>query len=733
MMRTLLCFLIGNLLSVVVLSQDLNFPPPVNPAQVVAVQINEPIVLDGKLMEPAWQKAIPVQDFFRMEPRQGGKYLYETIVRIVYDDKHLYFGVFCKDSLGKKGLRVQDLRRDFVNGESDNFFIQLDPQNLKRYCVSFQATPYGNQRDLQAFDDTNRDNDWDALWRVRTHITDSGYYAEFAIPFASIRYNRNHADTASWGITMARLARREYELTSFPAIPQSFSAYRMSYAAKLKGLQLPKPSLNLRIQPYSLLQASSIRNAQGIQQNNTSFKAGGEAKWAISPSSVLDMTFNTDFAQADVDMAVNNLTRFNVLFPERRQFFLENNGIYAGSDVRGLKPFFSRAIGLSNTQFNANPVPIDAGIRFTSRTKDRTWAGLYVHQRATDEQAAANFGVLRYLKNYGVQSNIGFMLTHRIDEADGVKGFSQKVNTTITVDGLYRPKDDFNIQYLVTASRNNTNDSIGLAGNFWIEYTPNKLYTYWKTTYIGDRYLPGMGFTFTTNTLYNNGGGYLIWRPSKGLASKLIRRWDPGFFVETYQNGTNMKFQNGNVYLFPVYIIFRDNSKFEYALYPTWEQFFFSPLGFQVAPGKYFYTRHLLRYNSDASRKWSFTSNYTWGNYYDGSLQELNLGVRLAPVPHVSFTGTYQLNRIKGLGINQVSEDISLWTAGCRLAANPRMQLNGLYQYNAFDKTGRWNIRASWELAPLSFLYVVFNENSFMNTPVRNQSLITKISYLKQF
>ncbi len=235
-----------------------NFPPPDNPPVIEATQTTDNISIDGELNEVAWQKASVTQDFFRMEPRQGGEYRYLTQVRLLFDDKNLYVGAFCYDSLGKAGRRVQDLRRDFEYGENDIFGVQLDPQNLKQYCVSFQTTPYGNQRDLQSFNDTNRDNDWNALWSVRTHPTDSGYFAEFAIPFKSIRYERPATDDSAagdpvaWGITFYRLARRDYEQTIFPAIPQSFSPYRMTYAAQLKGLELPEPSANIRVEPYAL-------------------------------------------------------------------------------------------------------------------------------------------------------------------------------------------------------------------------------------------------------------------------------------------------------------------------------------------------------------------------------------------------------------------------------------------------------------------------------------------------
>lgn len=173
-------------------------------------------------------------------------------------------------------MRVQDFRRDFIDGENDVICIQLDPQNLRRYCVSFQAILLGTQRDQQAFDDNLVDNDQDALWKVRTQMTDSGYFAKFAIPFKSLRYEH-----ASWGLTLARLARRDYENTVFPAVPQAYSPYRMTYAAQFQGLQLPEPSANLRVQPYGLYQYDRRTNKDGQTTTEQNFKAGGEIKWAV--------------------------------------------------------------------------------------------------------------------------------------------------------------------------------------------------------------------------------------------------------------------------------------------------------------------------------------------------------------------------------------------------------------------------------------------------------------------
>jgi hypothetical protein len=711
-----------------------DFAPPAQAPVIWATEVRAPVTVDGRLNEPIWQAAPLVTDFFRVEPRQGGPYRYPTTVQVLYDKKNLYIGVFCKDSMGKKGVRVQDLRRDFAFGENDIFFVQLDPQNLQRFCVSFQTTPYGNQRDLQVFDDSFRDNEWDALWRVRTSIADSGWYAEFAIPFVSLRYDRPRTDSVSWGITFSRLARRDYEQTVFPALPQAFSPYRMAYAAQLKGLQLPPPAINLRLQPYTLYQYDKTTNAAGQRSSQSTAKLGGELKWAVNPHAVLDLTVNTDFAQADVDRAVNNLTRFNVFFPERRQFFLENSGVYTGASYDGIKPFFSRSIGLASTQFNAGPVPIDAGLRYTDRTQQRTLAALYVRQRATAQQAAANFGVLRYLKNYGQQNNIGVMLTHRLDEADADKGLRQRNNTTLSVDGFWRPNNRWQVEYMVSAARDNTADSIGMAAYLFAGYNAQNMYAGWLTKYVDQKYVPGMGFVFAQNTIHHNPGGYYIWRP-KGKLAKRIRRWDPGFFVNWYQNANDLRTQEVSLDIFPVWIITASNGRIAWQILPTWQNFDFSfpILGRTIGAGRYRYTRHRFTYETDASKKLSLESSAEVGGYYNGSLQSATLSGRLAPIPHIALTLSYEHNRISNLGLANDDFKTDLYTAGLRLAANPRLQLSGFYQYNSFNGQGRWNLRGSWEFAPLSFLYIVFNENSFRDSPVQNQSFISKLTYLKQF
>ncbi len=716
--------------SVSLIGQDVeNFPPPETPIELWASFTEEDIKIDGKLDEESWKHAPIVNDFFRTEPRQGGAYEFKTIVKLIYNKKKLFVGVYCHDSLGKKGVRVQDLRRDFRWGENDIFSIQLDPQNLKQYCVSFQTTPYGNQRDLQNFNGSYLDHDWNALWSVRTTQTDSGYCAEFAIPFKSLRYERpDDNDSVTWGITFARLARRSYEQTVFPAIPQSLNHYRMTYAAHLKGLKLPDPGANIRLEPYFLGQFDRSNGS-----SREKLKMGGDMKWAITPESVLDFTINTDFAQADVDRAVNNLERFNIFFPERRQFFLENSGIWAGVGDEAIVPFFSRAIGLQG-DFNAEPARIDAGMRYTLRNERRSIAGLYIHQAENVNSPAASFAVGRYLQNYGKENNVGVMLTHRLDEGRR-DGSSQSHNSTLTIDGLIRPRSEFTISYLLSGSRDNTPDSLGLAGRLLVEYRANKFYASWQSNLVSENYNPDMGYVFQKNVLWHNTGGYFIWRPKK---ISWIRRYDPGFFINYYQDAENLRtFQQGNLYIFPVYVILTGGSFFEYAINPTWQHinFRFAPLGILIEQGDYQYTRHQLNFHSDRSRKFSVSSGLGLGSFYDGELLKVESGLRYAPIPHIAFTLDYEFNDIQNLGSANEAIETHLTTFGGRFALNPRLQLSMFYQYNSFNDQGRWNVRGSWEYRPLSFIYVVYNNtqtNDFDRLNV-NQQLIAKITFLKQF
>ncbi len=716
------------------IAQDIeNFQPPDEPLIVQVTRTAGNIEVDGILDEEDWLTGKAVTEFFRREPRQGGPIRYRTEVKFLYDDKNLYVAAWCQDSVGIKGIRVQDLRRDFSWGENDIFGISLDPQNLKQYAQAFQTTPYGNQRDLQNFNGNNFDTGWNTLWRVRTQRTDNGYTAEYAIPFKSLRYDLpEEGKPIEWGVTLVRFARRDIEVSTFPPIPQSFTPYRMTYAAKLQGVEPPPPSANIRIEPYTLFQYDQIEEGEE-DFSDQDFKLGGDIKWAINPRTVMDLTFNTDFAQANVDRAVNNLERFNIFFPEQRQFFLENSGIWAGGLQQSIRPFFSRRIGLQGS-FNAEPAPIDVGARFTQRTEKQAIAGLFVRQGSTNTSQASNFGVARYLRNYGRENNVGVMVTQRVDEAFDRIDLASNSNTTVTIDGQIRPTSEWDIQYLVTTSIDEESGDVGYAGRFFAGNSTNKFYYGWVTEYTDNDYNPGMGFVRQNDVIRHNPGGYYILRPK----SDFIRRWDPGVFTNFNHDATNpSNFQQASLYIFPIYTWFRDNSFVEVSITPTWQNinFDFAPLGLTIEQDQYYYTRYLMRYRTDQSKKWSVGVAYDFGDFYNGSRRTINAFGRLAPIPHAAITIDYERNDLRRVG--ELEEDLSadLITVGSRFALNPRVQLSAFYQYNSFDEQGRWNVRAQWEYQPLSFIYLVFNDTRVddLEDPFSEQQFIGKVTLLRQF
>lgn len=737
MKKLILTSLIIILSNALAWSQDESdiFPPPEQPTEISVSKSKGKITVDGMINEQSWESAEVVDDFFRREPRQGGEVKYKTEVRFLYDDKNLYVSAICEDSLGLQGIRIQDLRRDFRLGGNDAFGVSLDPQNLKLYAQGFQTTPYGNQRDFQEFNGTNTDIGWNTLWKVRTKRNSDGYVVEMEIPFKSLRYDLpEEGNTIEIGMTLIRYSRRDLEISSFPAIPQMFSPSRMIYSAKLVGIEVPPPSANLRIDPYVLYQYEQIKNGASLTDKDSDPKAGFDVKWAINPKTVLDLTVNTDFAQADVDRAVNNLERFNVLFPERRQFFLENSGIWAGAEQRSIRPFFSRRIGLQS-EFNSAPAPVEFGGRFTQRSTENTIAGLFVRQSETENSAAANFGVFRYLKNFGKENNVGLMLTHRLDESTANLNLSQNNNTTATVDGQFRPTSAWDIQYMLSSSFDNENSNTGFAGRLFVSHLTNKHWLRWSTEYIDAKYNPGIGFVKQNDLIEHNARGYYIWRPKR---IEWIRRWDPGVYINYNHDATKLdSFQQSSIYIFPIYVWFQNNSFFEFSFTPTWQNinFDFSPLGLEIEQDRYNYTRYYLEYRTDQSRKLSGYLIYNFGKFYNGTRNTLTARARYNPLPNISLTADYEQNNLNDIGLTQQDLTTDLYSISMRLALNPRLQLSSFYQYNSFNDQGRWNLRLSWEYMPLSFVYLVFNDtqNDAFDPNQTNTQFISKITFLKQF
>lgn len=709
------------------------FPPPEIASEIQAIRAAGDIKIDGNLSEPSWSNATPITEFIQKDPIQGNPASRYTEAKVLFDEANLYIGAFCKTNDGRREILAQNLQRDFNYFQNDMFGVVLDGFLDKRNAVSFQTNPYGAQRELLVMDDEIFNREWSALWSVRTQITDEGWYAEIAIPWKTLRYPEN---CKAMGIILTRNIRINNEYVSFPAVPRKFNVYRMPYEAILTGIEPPPPKANIQVNPYLLMNTNRQKEGDLVVEENTEVKAGGEIKWVMGPNSVLDLTYNTDFAQADVDRQVINLTRFSVFFPERRQFFLEGNEIYRMAAWDLLQPFFSRRIGLDNT---GNPIPIQVGGRFTNRSPKQNIGAIVLRQDASNNQPAANFAVARYSRNIGGQNRIGGMATFRYDEPNS-DGFSN-YNTTITVDGFLRPTQAINAFWMLSGSKNSgVEDNEGYSGALWAYYSDNLVYLGLVESVISENYDPKVGFIDANNYLLTSPAMSLSLRPK--WLPKFTRQFSPGITTFFYHYLDDLSFREGFVSIRPFSFEFQNGSLLEYAFRLNWQSLRdpFSPLGINIEAADYSYQRHIVEYTGDFSKKIGFSAGYNFGEYFNGNLNTFTGSLRLAPIPHISLNANYEYNKITALGIDNESIETNLLGTELRLSLNPRLQLITFYQYNTSNNSSTVNSRLSWEYLPLSYVFIVFNDNQVdgVNSaldPIRFQNTqgIIKLTFLKQF
>ncbi len=723
-------------------AQDADIFKPDSIKKVIeATQITSSLRIDGTMNDAEWLKIKPTSGFIQIEPFQGKNATQNTEVRVLYNKQYLYFGIFARDSLGKKAIRATDFKRDFNVRQHDMIALSFDGFNDGRNAMVLVTNPYGVQRDLLSFDDLYYDTDWDGLWRVRTTRTDSGWVAEMAIPWQTLRYPKTNEAIQNWGLNVFRSRRMTNEQTAFSPYPRSFSNLRMTYAGVLKNLQPPPPSPNVRIQPYFLTSYDNYKGGASPKPTDTNFKLGGELKWAINPNAVLDLTTNTDFAQADADRQVNNVTRFSVFFPERRQFFLENASLFgvgvgpnfdlSGGTMR-VQPFFSRRIGLDDA---GNPIPIDAGGRFVYRSLKRNYGAIVMRQRGVGDTPATNFFVGRFSENFGKQNRIGGLLT--------IKNRPDGSNIVATIDGFFRLSQAHSLNTMAVYSTSTNGGKQGFSGFAQYYYTNNQFKVWWTESLVTKNFNPEMGFVSRSDVIgttpgifwYNRGN----WLPFK----KYIRAFEPGIMTEFYHQASTGKLIESQININPVWFNFQNGGFLGYLVNPTFQRLTepFEPLGISIPLGDYNYVRHQIYASTDPSKILNITGDFNWGSYFDGKLFGNDIKLQFAPIPHISIVGSFNRNTFKDVGDAIGKKTVDLYAIEGRFALNPRVQLISFYQKNSENSSQNYNIRLSWEYQPLSYIYFVYNRRGFDNVLQPNMQratqtenhVIAKISYLKQF
>lgn len=719
-------------------AQDI-FPPSAMKPVIHARHTESKITIDGLLNEGAWETADSLGDFTQIEPLQGEPAKNKTTVRILYNSEYLYVGVWCQDSLGKKAVRAPNMARDFDWRAHDTFAICIDGFNDQRNSASFVTNPYGAQKDYLSFDAILFDSDWNGLWKVRNSMNDEGWLAEFAIPWKTLRYPRpsTAADSSRWGINFLRLRRASNEISVWSPYPRSFSFNRMEYAGVVDQILPSPPSTNIQINPYGLLSHHRRMNADQTEARISQYKIGGEIKWAINSNTVADLTVNTDFAQADADVQVNNVSRFSVLFTEKRQFFLENAslfgpGLVTDGDIGGdmqMLPFFSRSVGLSD---QGRPLPITGGLRLVNRSVKQNYGLMAVRQGSIDSLHATNAAVGRYFRNFGKQNRIGAIATMKLDNE------SNSSNLVGGIDGFLRFDAAQSLNVMVLRSVNTNDNRHGMGGYVQYFYASNKI-TAWLTESIFTKdFKPALGFLSRTDVISTTPGAVANIRGKHLPLKKYIRAYQPGIRTSWYHQASTLTLTEREIKITPFRIDMQDGAYYAFNISDIYQDLVsdFNPLGVLIAKGAYRYRRYSLAAGSDPSKKLSYGARYDFGEYYNGSLQTLDASVSIIPTPHVSIKAGVNRNRFSEVGIESEKTDIALYTIQARFALNPRVQFTTFFQRNSLTKLDLYNLRFAWEYKPLAYIYLVFNSHETLtgdgaiNT---EQQGIFKISYLKQF
>ncbi|NLO03485.1 MAG: carbohydrate binding family 9 domain-containing protein [Bacteroidales bacterium] len=724
-------------------AQDLRvFPPDSVEKRVIdAVEITRNLKIDGVLDEPEWSMAKPSPHFTQVTPVQGGPANFNTSIKVLYNDNFLYVGIICSDSLGKKALRATDLRRDFDHMEHDLVNLGFDCFNDKRNAMTFVVNPYGAQRDYLAFDAMYYDIDWDGLWRTNATRNDSSWISEVAIPWKTLRYPKTDDSIQNWGFQVYRNRRMTNEISGFSPFPLTYSASRMDYAGKLNNLKPPPPKTNISIQPYALASYDGYDGSDPSRpKEENSLKAGGELKWVINPNNVLDLTYNTDFAQADVDRKVNNTTRFNVFYPERRQFFLENASLFGINVNLGyvrsagrtggpmqMQPFFSRRIGLND---NGEPIPIVAGGRFVHRSDKHNYGAILIRQQGDSITSHTNFFVGRFSENLGKQNRIGGLLT--------VKNQPEGSNITGTTDMFFRFNGVHSLISMVSYSGSTNSGKQGVSGVAQYNYATNNWKLWWTESVVTRDFNPEMGFVSRSNVIGTTPGIIYYYRGDKLPLKKWIRSFDPGIDAQIFHEASTGKLIERQLIFYPIYFDFHNAGYLGYGLNDIFQHLpeTFSPLGVPIEAGDYKYVQHTIVASSDPADKFKIFGSVNWGDYFDGRLTTGDINAFYAPIPHISLGGQFNRNTFNDVGMENISKTVDLYSIEARLALNARIQLSSFIQKNSENDLYNLNARFSWEYQPLSFIYIVFNRNQYNNALQQRQredQLITKVSFLKQF
>jgi hypothetical protein len=702
-----------------------------------ATQAQGPIALDGRLDEPSWAAAPLATNFLQNDPREGEPATFETEVKILYDDRALYIGVFAKDPEPGQ-IIINELRKDFNTGSADGFQVVIDTFKDARNGYQFAINPAGAKWDSQMSNEGREQNsNWDGIWDVGTRIGEDGWYAEIEIPFKTLKFGP--AEPQTWGINFQRRLRRRNENSYWSPLRRIHQLSRVSMAGTYEGLQGLKPGANIRVKPYGLANFNQLPGAD----LGRDYDAGIDVKYGVTSGLTWDFTVNTDFSQVEADEQQVNLTRFSLFFPEKRDFFLENSGVFqfgAGNTGGGgggggggrqnasqdMIFFFSRQIGLSQA---GDAIPLLAGSRITGRVGGWSIGALNIQQREKDSSPSTNFTALRLRRNILANSDIGVMFLNKDPKgSDHNRGFGADAN--------FRFLGDLTANLAVARSDSPVSRVPG-EGDDWyskssVGYRNNKWEARGMYQTIGGRFNDEMGFVPRVGV--DNSEFYVAGRFRPRRFQRWMRETYPHIQFENFTRRTGGLESRYMDWHWPV--TFQNSTFVEIGTNPNVEVIderftINSRRNIFVNPGRYEFKEHFILANTNSAAPFSMNLRAGTGDFYDGYRRNYTIGGTFRMNQHLNVSLSDQINDIE---LGSGAYVTHLLTGRVNVYFTTKMFVNALVQYNT--DTNQWssNVRLDIIHRPLSDIYLVYNERrDYRSGDLISRAIIAKMTYLFAF
>jgi len=698
-----------------------------------AVRVATPLRIDGRLDEDVYSAVESITGFIQQEPEEGQPATEKTEAWILFDDVNLYICARNWDSHPEREI-ANELRRD--NGNilgNENFTFVIDTLHDRRNGYLFQTNPLGALRDMTVTDD-QQNSAWNGIWYVKTGRFENGWTMEVAIPFKSLRYQGSGPQT--WGINLRRLVKWKNEFSYLSLVPAALGTVgvsRMASAATVIGIETPAESKNIEFKPYAVGSSITNRTASVPFDNRGDANAGLDFKYGLTRSLILDATYRTDFAQVEEDLQQINLTRFSVFFPEKRDFFIEGQGIFDFGGVQaGNSPgdvpllFFSRQIGLSQGQ----AVPVLGGARLTGRSGPFSIGVLNIQTEDAPaaNAVATNFSAVRLKRNLLRRSNVGVLATRRGPSADGSSS-SYTVGADATM--LFFKSINLTGYYAMTSVPDAAGEQVtGASYRGRFDYTDDRYGASAEHMLIDRDFTPEVGYVRRTDVRRSFGQVRFSPRPTR---STVIRKltWQASADYVTDASATTLQSRELSG-LFRIDFQSSDQVSLdlsrEYELLPS--RFTISSR-VVVPAGGYSYSTTRLSYTLGQQRKVSGRLSAATGTLYEGTKSELSYGGRWGIVPQFSVEPSVTLNWVR-----LPAGDFSARLLSSRFTVTPsaRMVISSLVQFNIDGHTLSSSARLRWEYTGGSELFVVYSDGRDSRTrgfpEILNRTFAVKVTRL---